>query len=122
MDDAHSFSLHRIREQRLDREASGLDPQAILDIVLRALDSANASREAGQQLEVSPTAPIFGAASPLDSLGLVALLIDIEEAFVDRGHTVVLSDDRALSQKRSPFRDVPSLVTYIEQLLVEASA
>jgi acyl carrier protein len=99
-----------------------LDPQAILDIVLRALDSANASREVGQQLEVSPTAPIFGSASPLDSLGLVALLIDIEEAFADHGHSVVLSDERALSQKRSPFRDVPSLVTYIEQLLVEASA
>jgi acyl carrier protein len=99
-----------------------LDPQVILDIVLRALDSANASREAGQQLEVSPTAPIFGAASPLDSLGLVALLIDIEEAFANQGHTVVLSDDRALSQKRSPFRDVPSLVTYIEQLLLEARA
>jgi acyl carrier protein len=99
-----------------------LDSQAILDIVLRALNSANASREAGQQLELSPTAPIFGAASPLDSLGLVALLLDIEEAFADRGHAVVLSDERALSQKRSPFRDVPSLVAYIEQLLVEASA
>jgi len=99
-----------------------LERQAVLDIVLRALESANASREAGQQLEVSETAPLFGAPSPLDSLGLVALLIDIEEAFANDGHTVVLSDDRALSQKRSPFRDVPSLVGYIEQLLTEASA
>jgi hypothetical protein len=99
-----------------------LERQAVLDIVLRALDSANASREAGQQLEVSPTAPLFGAPSPLDSLGLVALLIDIEEAFATEGHTVILSDDRALSQKRSPFRDVPSLVGYIEQLLAEANA
>ena len=99
-----------------------MDRQAILDIVLRAVESANAVRDAGQQLEVSPTAPIFGAASPLDSLGLVALLIDIEESFANEGHTIALSDDRALSQKRSPFRDVPSLVAYIEQLVVEARA
>ena len=99
-----------------------MDRQAIVDIILRALESTNASRDAQQQLEVSATAPIFGTASPLDSLGLVALLIDIEEAFADRGHTVVLSDERALSQKRSPFRDVASLATYIEQLLVEARA
>jgi acyl carrier protein len=123
MDDAQALSLQPGQNNiSLDTEGSALDRQAILDNVLRALESANAVRDAGQQLEVSPTAPIFGAASPLDSLGLVALLIDIEESFANQGHTIVLSDDRALSQKRSPFRDVPSLVTYIEQLMVEARA
>jgi acyl carrier protein len=58
----------------------------------------------------------------LDSLGLVALLIDVEEAFADHGHILVLSDERALSQRRSPFRDIPSLVDYIERLLTEQAA
>jgi len=123
MDDAQALSLQPSQKNNVwTTEGSRLDRQAILDIVLRALESANAVRDAGQQLEVSPTAPIFGAASPLDSLGLVALLIDIEESFANQGHTIVLSDERALSQKRSPFRDVPSLVSYIEQLMVEARA
>ncbi len=85
--------------------------------VLEAVEQANKSRVPEQQLQVSPEAALFGAPSPLDSLGLVALLIDIEEAFERQGHAVVLSDERALSQSRSPFRNVASLADYIQQLL-----
>ena len=53
-----------------------------------------------------PEAPIFGPDSPLDSLGLVGLLLDIEEGLQAIGCDVVLSDERAVSQKRSPFRNV----------------
>jgi acyl carrier protein len=94
----------------------------ILQIVFRAMRGANDIRPEGQQLTVSEEAPLFGAHSPLDSLGLVALLIDIEEAFADQGRPIVLSNERALSQRRSPFRDVSSLVAYIESLLAEAPA
>jgi acyl carrier protein len=100
-------------------DACSVERIGILQVVLRAIEAANSSRDGQSQLEVSPDAPLFGAASPLDSLGLVALLIDIEEAFADRGHPVVLSDERALSQRRSPFRNVASLVEYIERLLTE---
>lgn len=93
-----------------------MDQPSILAIVLRALEQANRARVPTERLEVSPSAPLFGASSPLDSLGLVALLIDMEEAFEQAGHPIVLSDERALSQTRSPFRDVPSLVAYIGQL------
>jgi acyl carrier protein len=68
-------------------------------------------------LDVSPTAPLFGGDGPLDSLGLVGLSIEIEEAFALKGCHITLSDERALSQRRSPFRDVRSLVDYIETLL-----
>jgi acyl carrier protein len=89
----------------------------ILATVLEAVEQTNRSRVPEQQLEVSPDAALFGAPSPLDSLGLVALLIDIEEAFERDGHAIVLSDERALSQSRSPFRNIPSLVDYIERLI-----
>ena len=85
--------------------------------VLEAVEQANRSRVSEQQLQVSPEAALFGAPSPLDSLGLVALLIDIEEAFERQGHAIVLSDERALSQSRSPFRNISSLADYIQQLL-----
>jgi acyl carrier protein len=83
-------------------------------IVLRALAMTNQARTADRQLEVSPTAPIFGRRSTLDSLGLVALLIDIEDLLRDAGVDVTLSDERAVSQARSPFRNVPALVDYIQ--------
>jgi acyl carrier protein len=88
----------------------------ILATVVAAVEQSNRGRTPEQQLDPSPDARLFGAPSPLDSLGLVALLIDIEEAFEREGHAIVLSDERAMSQSRSPFRSISALVDYIEQL------
>ena len=88
-------------------------------IVLAAMTAANLGRDQRQQLAVTADAPVFGAGSPLDSLGLVGLIVDIEDALRDRGVEVELSDARAMSQARSPFRDVPSLVAYIDGLVAE---
>jgi acyl carrier protein len=66
-------------------------------------------------------ATIFGHGSPLDSLGLVSLLIEIEDQLALRGCPISLSDERAMSQKRSPFRDVPSLVAYVQALMAPKS-
>lgn len=87
----------------------------IENLVLLAIKHVNMARRSDAQLAATPDAAIFGAGSPLDSLGLVALLIDIEEALQDRGCQVTLSDARAMSQTRSPFRSVPALVAYIQE-------
>ncbi|HXI26864.1 MAG TPA: hypothetical protein VNG89_00525 [Vicinamibacterales bacterium] len=87
--------------------------EAVREVVLQAMRLANLAREESAQLEVSAEAPIFGPDSALDSLGLVALLLDIEDGLRAVGCEVVLSDERAMSQKRSPFRSVPALVGYI---------
>jgi hypothetical protein len=50
-------------------------------------------------------------------MGLVALIIDIEEALAEAGFDIILTNERAMSRTRSPFRDVPSLVAYIEDCL-----
>lgn len=93
----------------------------IEQVVLGALTTANLARDASKQLAVAADAPVFAPGSPLDSLGLVALLVDIEDALRDEGVEVELSDARAMSQRQSPFRDVPALVHYISGL-VEARA
>lgn len=97
-------------------------PNEILTIVLDALRAANEARHPDEQLAVGPDAPIFGPASRLDSLGLVALLIDIEERLEASGRPLTFGDAAALSQRRSPFRDVPSLVAYIQTRLGETVA
>src|SRR5262245_33750878 len=89
----------------------------IQEVVLRSVQNTNEARTADKQLRVDADAPLFGPAGPLDSLGLVALLIDIEEAFADRGIEITLGDERAMSQKHSPFRTVGTLVSYIERLV-----
>lgn len=91
----------------------------IQTIVLDAMRLTNLARDANSQLRVDPQAALYGEASPLDSLGLVGLLIDIEENLREQGADLSLSDERAMSASRSPFRDVPSLVRFIEQRLSE---
>jgi acyl carrier protein len=99
------------------RRSEVVDRSQITEIILSAMVSANLGRGAHEQLEVSPSATLFGPPSRLDSLGLVTLLIDIEDAFASVGHPIVLSDERALSERRSPYRSVPVLAEYIERLL-----
>jgi hypothetical protein len=92
---------------------------AIREVVLNAMRNANEARDAASQLAIAVEAPIFGPDSTLDSLGLVGLLLDIEEGLQEIGCDVVLSDERAVSQKRSPFRSVQSLVSYVGTLARE---
>jgi len=94
-----------------------MEPSRIQEIVLEALKNANRTRKAGEELPVSADAPLFGPGSRLDSLGLVVLLVDIEEALHAEGVDVTLSDEKAVSRTRSPFRTVSSMVRYIADLL-----
>jgi acyl carrier protein len=94
-----------------------VDRSQIQTIIFAALHMANQAREDDQQLTVSPDAPLFGNDGQLDSMGLVALIIDIEEALGEAGHNIILTNERAMSRAQSPFKDVPSLVAYIEDRL-----
>lgn len=98
-----------------------IDRQTIESTILSAMESINLAREPDEQLAIDPNAPIFGPDSPLDSLGLVSLLIDIEDSFADQGIEIALSDERAMSQKQSPYRSVPTLLTYILTQLQDRS-
>ena len=63
---------------------------------------------------------IFGGGSPLDSLGLVNFLADLEYRLAeDFGREVVLASERAMSRQRSPFRDVDTLTSYVLEVLSE---
>ncbi len=93
--------------------------EAILAVVMQAMRTMNAARPPASSLVVSPDAALFGPDSPLDSLGLLTLLLDIEEDMQRAGCPVLLSDDRAMSQTRSPFRSVSTLVDYIGRIARE---
>jgi hypothetical protein len=61
---------------------------------------------------------IFGPGSPLDSLGLVNFLADLEYRLGEEfGREIVLASERAMSRSRSPFRDADALSAYIEEIL-----
>ncbi len=65
---------------------------------------------------------IFGREGFLDSLGLVALVLSIEQQVNDEFDVAIsIADDRAMSQKHSPFRTIGRLSDYVSMLVTEAS-
>lgn len=63
---------------------------------------------------------LYGGSGALDSLALVSFITDLEERISDEFEKdIVLADEKAMSQKTSPFRNIESLTLYIEKLLAE---
>jgi len=90
----------------------------ILKLVYEAIARANELRDPSAQIAQDPATALFGSGGALDSLGLVSLVLDVEDAVNGAtGRAVALSDDRAMSQARSPFRTVGSFVDYIGERL-----
>ena len=89
----------------------------IQQIIFDAIEMANNAREDDKQIPVSAETELYGTGGQLDSMGLVSFLVDIEESFQDNDINISLSDERAISQSRSPFLNVQSLTDYIAALI-----
>lgn len=83
------------------------------------------------QLELDggePTASIdestvlLGEDAPIDSLGLVNVIIEVEQEVFDAyDASIIVVDERAMSLTNSPFRTVGTLAEYVVELVAEAS-
>lgn len=92
----------------------------IRKIIFEAIDEINQQLADGKQILKSDDAVLYGPKSSLDSLGLVNLIVDIEQKFQDEtGISINLADEKALSQKNSPYLSVKSLSEYISRILSE---
>ena len=70
--------------------------------------------------EINFDTTIYGNDSRLDSLGLINLIVAVEQNIEDEFDVnITIADERAMSQKHSPFRTIESLANYIEMLLKE---
>lgn len=87
-------------------------------MVLEALGEINLQSLSDKPFTPSEHTVLFGVGGVLDSLGLVNLIVAVEQRIEDElGTTVVLADEKAMAQKNSPFRTVATLVEYIAQQL-----
>ena len=86
--------------------------------VLEALTEFNASE--GTNVLVSADTVLLGEGGAVDSLGLVRLVMAVEQKIEDAfGVPVSLTDEKAMSQRNSPFRSVGALADYATALLAE---
>lgn len=86
--------------------------------VLAAIDTLNPQLEADRQIERSLTARLFGREAPLDSLGLVNLIVTVEEQLSDDlDLTITLANEKAMSRRTSPFRSADVLIDFIVEMI-----
>ncbi len=71
--------------------------------------------------EISDETRLIGRNALFDSMGLVSLVVEVEQLLESEHDIVVmLADERAMSQTRSPFLSVGSLTDYV-MLLAEGA-
>ena len=97
-----------------------MNKEKIIQSIFTAVEEINGQLPGNKQLEQSTKTVLFGKDGKLDSLGLVSLIIAIEQNIEDEfDECITIADERAMSQKRSPFRTIGTLADYIDMLLKE---
>ena len=98
----------------------------IIKSIYRSIDEINHQFEdVKNKLDKSETTVLYGdnlssGKNKLDSLGLINFIVAVEQNIEDEFNIpITLADERAMSQENSPFKDVISLVEYIEKLINE---
>ena len=87
-------------------------------LIAAAIAELNLQRGPGEQLVGGPEASLFAADGPLDSLGLVNLIADLEGRLeAEYGTWVNLADEELLAGAESPFRSVGAVAEYIDGAL-----
>ena len=86
----------------------------IFNIIVSAMIEASDLSES----EINEDTSIFGKGSSLDSLGLVTLLVSIEQKIEDEmSVNITIADEKAMSLKNSPFRTIGTLKQFLEDRL-----
>ncbi len=94
----------------------------IVELILESLREQSAVSAHPELAAPTPETRLLGEKAVLDSIGLVSLIVDLEEKVAARfGKEIVLADERAMSLRYSPFRRVESLADYVVEKLEAAS-
>ena len=93
----------------------------VIQLIYDAIDETNEVLADNRRIVKAEDTILFGESSALDSIGLVTLILATEEAVEESlNTTVTLADEKAMSQKNSPFRTVSTLADYVCSLVLEA--
>jgi acyl carrier protein len=92
--------------------------EQISSLVKAAVSDLNEELQYQSLADLSEQSVIFGGEDGIDSLSLVRLVVDIEQRLKeDTGNSASLTDERAMSAKRSPYRTVGALTDFIVERL-----
>ncbi len=93
----------------------------VQEILFKAVEEINLELQLEDRLTPAMDTILFGEGGRLDSIGLVTFVLLVEEKLQAKTSLPLsLSDDRAMSQRNSPFRSLRTLHAYITILLQES--
>ena len=93
---------------------------SVVEAINSAVDDLNEVLDPKERLAKSPDVALIGKDARVDSLGLVNLIVLVEEKIQQRfGVGITLVDERAMSQSKSPFRTLGSLAEFVEEQLAD---
>ena len=95
-----------------------LDKAKITGIVFAAVQELNQQLPKAKRLEAAVGTPLSGAGGKLDSLGLLNLVVLVEQKVEqESGVTLMLADDAAMAAEPNPFQTLGTLVDHVQRSL-----
>jgi len=94
--------------------------QEIVELILQTAGEI-AEEEEWEIKNFEADTVLYGENGVLDSMGLVSLVIAVEQAIEDQfGKAVGLADEKAMSQSKSPYRSADTLAAYAASEMQDA--
>ena len=92
--------------------------EKIEKIIIDTLKDLNEELENEAFINPNSKTKLYGGNGAMDSLALVSFIADLEDKISDEFEKdIILADEKAMSAKTSPFRNIESLTSYIKSLL-----
>ena len=92
----------------------------VIKTILETINEYNDGLSKNEQISSDLDSSIYGGSSNLDSMGLVSFIVGLEQSIEDKfDQSISLADEKAMSQKSSPYQNINSLADYILKLLVK---
>jgi acyl carrier protein len=99
-----------------------IDRKAALEVVVGCLRDA-IEQAGGEPVDVTEETVIVGKDAVIDSVGVVSLVVDIEQRLeTDFNVSVTLANDKAMSARSSPFRTAGVLAEHVCAVAAEGQA
>ena len=96
--------------------------EQIFEIIKVAIEELNEELEYEELENVTADTPIFGGETGIDSLSLVSLVVEVEGNVNDAfDANVILADEKAMSSRNSPYRNVAAFTEFVLERLGEKS-
>ena len=88
------------------------------EIIVEAINELNQTLDVPVQTEYGIDSAIYGKNGILDSISLVSLIVNVEQKVEDQfGVSIILANEKAMSQRNSPFLTIGTLSTYVKTLV-----